>query len=604
MKICSKCGKKWQDEFKVCPICGVELLPEPQKDATVSLGDSNAVSGGIHTTTDNSVKHDNSVASSHNTTNSHNTTTNTTTNTTNQTIYNGTVTKIEREKSQEEILKERKLKFRECCKTVLLDGLLTAEERIWLEEQRVELDLSAEMASHILNEVNSTHQRKVMSMGTVQRIQFNNLKRAVEGNMVDNVRRLMPQIKVIAGKFQEEELQYLYHMVLAALSPQECVDTYTQRKEDRYWLTFWTYVALHKQGDIANAEIVMIDLGKWQGLMPDENLVLLGALGSLIEGDKETAQELYMQAVTTEYSPLLANLTEVIVSILNYDPNNGEILASLTRNRFYVDNFLKAQYDAEVNRYNQRVEEERKRREEEERQRREEEERKRKEAEEKARREAEEKRRLEEERRRREEEERKRREEERKRREEEERRRREAEEKARREAEEKRRLEEERKRREEEERKRKEAEEKARREAEEKRRLEEERKRREEEERKRKEAERLAMIANAEAEEAARREAEEKHRLEEERKRREAEERAIEKAKEEARRDAAEKARLRAEEERKRAEQERKRKEAEEKARREAEEAARQAARPRFCRKCGNPLRPGAVFCNKCGTKI
>lgn len=24
----------------------------------------------------------------------------------------------------------------------------------------------------------------------------------------------------------------------------------------------------------------------------------------------------------------------------------------------------------------------------------------------------------------------------------------------------------------------------------------------------------------------------------------------------------------------------------------------------RFCRKCGNPLKAGAIFCNKCGTKI
>ena len=30
----------------------------------------------------------------------------------------------------------------------------------------------------------------------------------------------------------------------------------------------------------------------------------------------------------------------------------------------------------------------------------------------------------------------------------------------------------------------------------------------------------------------------------------------------------------------------------------------REKNKQRFCRKCGNPLRPEAIFCNKCGTKI
>ncbi len=518
MKICPKCGKKWQDEFNICPLCGAELLPEEAKNTSVSLGNSNAVSGGIHATDDHSIKNDSSVSASHNATNSHNTTT---TNTTNN-VYNGNVTHIEREKTAEELLKERKLKYREACKSVLKDGLLTAEERIWLEEQRVTLDLSAEMASYILKEVSNTHQRTVMSMGTVQRIQFNNLKRAVEGNMVQNIQRLLPQIKVIATKFQEEELQFYYHMVLAALAPQECIDAYTQRKEDKYWLTFWTYVALHKLGDVANAENTMIDLGKWQGLMPDENLVILGALGSLIEGDKETASELYMQAVTGEHSPLLANLTEVIVSLINYEPDNTDIIASIIRNRFYVDSFLRKQFDVEINRFNTlKEEEERKRQEEEERKRKQEEERRRQEEE------------------------------------------------ARKEAEERRRKFEMDQKRKEEERKRQE---------------EEERKRKEEEERQKRIQDQERRIAEAKAKQ-------------------EAEERVIRKAQEEARRAVAEKERLRKEEEaRKEAEERRRRFEMSPK--RQVEDTRQATAKPRFCRMCGNPLKPGVLFCNQCGTKI
>ena len=567
MKYCTnkECNKTWPDDFNLCPLCGSELVVEqPQPSDTISIGDGNAINGGVNISTDISRKDDHSVTNSNNTSDCHNTTNshNQTTNFSSNHIYNGNYTKIEREKSAEEILIERKQNFRNCCKKVLNDGLLTREDRIWLEEQRSYFGLSAEMADHILNEVTSTHQCSVMSMGTVQRVQFNNFKRAVEGNCVENVKKYLPQIEVIAEKFQEEELQFLYHLALAALYPQECVEKYINRQEDKYWLTFWVYVALHKLGDISNAENALIDLGKWQGLMPDENIVVLGAFGALMENDKFTADELFNHAISGECSPLLNNLAEVMSAIINYNPNEADIITTLSKHRFYVKHFLEDVFETAKNELRQREEAERKAREEAERKAREEAERKaREEAERKAREEAERKAREEAERRAREEAERKAREE--------------AERKAREEAERKAREEAERKAREEAERKaREEAERKAREEAERKAREEAERKAREEAERK----------AREEAERKAREEAERKAREEAERKAREEAER---KAREEAERKAREWAR---------------KKIAEEEAKRKAEEEAK--AQLRFCKKCGKPVVVGVSFCKHCGTKI
>ena len=392
MKLCNKCNKTWPDEFNLCPVCGGELVVEqPQPSDTISMGDGNAINGGINFSKDFSRKDDHSVTNSNNTSDCYNTTNsnNHTTNFSSKHIYNGNYTKIEREKTAEEILIERKQNFRKCCKKVLDDGLLTREDRIWLEEQRSYYGLSAEIADHILNEVSSTHQRSVMSMGTVQRIQFNNFKRAVEGNGVENVKKYLPQIEVIAEKFQEEELQFLYHLALAALYPQECVEKYINRQEDKYWLTFWVYVALHKLGDISNAENALIDLGKWQGLMPDENIVILGAFGALMENDKFTADELFNHAISGECSPLLNNLAEVMSAIINYNPNDADIIATLSKHRFYVKHFLEEIFETEKNELKQK-EAERKAKEEAERKAREEAARKAKEeAERKAREEAE-----------------------------------------------------------------------------------------------------------------------------------------------------------------------------------------------------------------------
>ena len=428
MKICKQCNKTWQNEFNICPICGGELMSEQQTKESVSMGDGNAINGGIHISKDYSQKYDNSLSSSNNTTNSNNSTVN---NTTTQNFY-GTMP-FERSKtvkSQEEILLERRLRYRECCKQIMSDGIITTEERYWLEEQRVNIGVSSEDALSILKDVQNLSRNNVMSMGTVQRVQLNNFRSAVEGNMVDNIKRFLPQISANAKKFQDEELQYLYHLVLTALDPERCVKIYQNKQEDKYWMSFWVYVAFHKLGDVENAENVMIELGRWQGYMPDENLIVLAALGSLMDGDKELASEMY-QAIQNEYSQLLTPVVNVMNSIFNYNPNDGNIIASLYKYRFYVDNFLSEIYQKEIE--TKRIaEEQKKSREEEERKRKAEEERKRKaEEEERKRKEEEErKRKAEEERKRKEEEERKRKaEEERKRKaEEEERKRREYEE--------------------------------------------------------------------------------------------------------------------------------------------------------------------------------
>ena len=375
MKVCNQCNKSWPVEFNLCPVCGSELrLDKPEAVDSISMGDGNAISGGINISKDFSRKDDHSVTNSNNTSDCYNTTNsnNHTTNFSSRHIYNGNYTKIEREKTAEEILIERKQNFRNCCKKVLDDGILTREDRMWLEEQRSYYGLSAEIADHILNEVSSTHQRSVMSMGTVQRIQFNNFKRAVEGNCVDNVKKYLPQIEVIAEKFQEEELQFLYHLALAALYPKECVDKYINRQEDKYWLTFWVYVAVHKLGDISNAENALIDLGKWQGLMPDENIVILGAFGALMENDKFTADELFNHAISGECSPLLNNLAEVMSAIINYNPNDADVITTLSKHRFYVKHFLEEVFETEKNALKQKEEAERKAREEAERKAREE----------------------------------------------------------------------------------------------------------------------------------------------------------------------------------------------------------------------------------------
>ena len=345
MKLCNQCNKSWPDEFNMCPVCGGELsLEQTQSTESVSMGDGNAINGGVTISKDMSNKDDHSISSSHNTANSHNKTT--TIN--HKTIYNGTVAHIEREKTPEELLREGKLKYREYCKKVLADGILSREDRLWLEEQRNLLDLSADVADKILKEVKNNLHRPI-TMTIAQRIQLDNLKKAIENNMVDTIKNLIPQIQLIANKIQDEEVQYIYYMVIAALDPEKNIRLYNETVgiEDNYWLTFWTYVSYCTIGEDLYAEDVILELDKWSDCKSHEDIEIVEILGHLIKGEKELAYEIFIRSISGTHSPILSKLSDVISSILFYDSEDSRKIEILSHNKFYIEHFLKTFYQLE-----------------------------------------------------------------------------------------------------------------------------------------------------------------------------------------------------------------------------------------------------------------
>lgn len=133
---------------------------------------------------------------------------------------------------------------------------------------------------------------------------------------------------------------------------------------------------------------------------------------------------------------------------------------------------------------------------------------------------------------------------------------------------------------------------------------EEERRKREEEKAAKAEAERLRLEEEArqkEEAEARMRKAEEEARLAELNARKAEAERLAQQAEADKRKEEELQRKLEAE---RKAQQEKERKDAEAKAAEEAAQAELLAHWPKFCNKCGSPIKPGQKFCNKCGNKI
>ena len=422
---CPKCNKEYNGKF--CPECGTKLIDKPasQGGLSVNLGDGNAISGGIHHQDSHAVTNvDNSL---------HNITTNS------STVNN--ITNVASQKTEMEFLQEKKTLYLNACKRAYEDNVLELAEVNALEEERLKLGLDKATADRILNQVRLMSERNARKseLNPIAKVKLRKLTENLQKNEVKALMQQIDSLEPLVNKYDHDELQRKYYLVLAALKSEKCIASYENTQTDNYWNTFWSYLAYIKAGRISEAEDTLASLDRFTSY-PEDNMTVLAVAGAIMMGDDITAKEL-LNAVAGEYTPALQRFVDSIYLLL--EPETGkEMGADENTCAFYLVNFF-GQKDPKVKAAEEKA---------------------RREAEEKAKREAERKKKAEAEARRKAEEE------ERKKREAEEKARREAEEKAKREAEMKKKAEAEARRKAEEERKRREA--------------EAERKRKEEEERK------------------------------------------------------------------------------------------------------------------------
>ena len=253
---CNKCGKELPEGwgFPCCPFCGSPLAAEA---AGVSLGDANAFAGDVSISVSN--------------------------------------TKVERQKSAEEVKAENLGQYRALCKQALADGIVTAEERVVLEDARVRFGLSPEEANQVLEATKAGMMRHSKNaLGKIQQVSLNQILKLMETGKIDNLRSSLGRLETMAQKYDADEVQCNYWMIVAGLDPERCIREYGQRQTDTYWQAFWTAMAYINTGDSAAAEGLISDLEAWSD-MPFGNIALLAAANSLSEYWKDTSIQDYKE---------------------------------------------------------------------------------------------------------------------------------------------------------------------------------------------------------------------------------------------------------------------------------------------------------------------
>lgn len=327
---CPNCKQHFENG-KFCPDCGVPLIEEaPQQNASgisLNLGDANAISGGLH------------VSDSHDVTNVDNSVHNITNNT--STVNN--ITNVAAQKTESEILQERKIEFMEAVKQVFADGILEQDEVMFLERERLRIGLDEVTAKRLIETARKTTNEVRQTLSPTQAFMLNQIKQVIKSNQIDQIMRLLPRLEAIAKSTLDEESHYLYGVTLAATDPQKLISEYEALTGDDYWQTYWAYIAYTKMGDIKKAEDTLLVLPRYTQYS-EENATLLTAVGAMREFGADTACD-FLNTITGMYSNYLENFVLALYHLL--EPDAVEVPKDAAGSvNFYLENTLQFE-DAE-----------------------------------------------------------------------------------------------------------------------------------------------------------------------------------------------------------------------------------------------------------------
>lgn len=325
--ICPKCKTKYPSGHKFCPTCEdengmpIRLVDEQQTSGgfNINLGDANAISGGVNLSDSHNVH--NEDKSVHNISNVSN------------------ITNVAAQKTDMELLQEKKNLYLNECKRAYEDNVLEQSEIIALEEYRIKIGLDKVTADSILDSVRIMTERNARKT-SLNPIAKTKLKILTDNLQKNEVKALMDQIdgiEALVNKYENDELSRKYFLVLAALKPEKCISLKENTRVDSYWKSFWSYLAYIKVDKTTEAENVLVSLDRFADY-PEDNMTVLAVAGALMNGNKAEAKE-YLDTVTGDYTPALQRFVDSIYLLL--DPDMAKDMeANANTCAFYLVNFF------------------------------------------------------------------------------------------------------------------------------------------------------------------------------------------------------------------------------------------------------------------------
>lgn len=217
-------------------------LTNLKNDAPVFQGDANAIETLNHS------------VDSHNVSNSHNTT------------HNYYVSESEEQKRA-----KNKTAYRDYCKSRIKDGLISPQLRRELDEYAFSLSLSVGEKQNIEQSVKESAPTAI-TLSDVEQMSLDFAFEQMASNSSD-IKEQLAVLEPLTQKTENDEVHYLYYLILAIENPMTCIKNYENRSCDNYWQSYWTFFAYLRTGMSAKANAILSELDKWH--YSSDNIKLL-----------------------------------------------------------------------------------------------------------------------------------------------------------------------------------------------------------------------------------------------------------------------------------------------------------------------------------------
>ena len=307
-KQCKNCLEVYADNSMYCANCGSPLLDTTAVDSALNVGDGNAICGGINVNRSNNI-------------------------TSHDSYYNST-TIHERAKSDSEIKLEAVNQLRGKAEEILTNrGRIDSIAIGQLRPLALQLGLDDATFKTIVKEVRSCRNEGGAGLSAVNARYLQHAQHAVQTNDWDMLLGLKVRLEAMATISPDDDVQYLYHMMLSLLTPLRCIEAYEHQTDENYWRLFWTivsYVSLERYDEVipllASFEPPRFD-------KPEEDHILLEAYYHIMRADNKRAQDFLDDIIGKPSVQVYPILRAIEASLYDDEPDTLDV-------RFYFERVL------------------------------------------------------------------------------------------------------------------------------------------------------------------------------------------------------------------------------------------------------------------------
>lgn len=233
-----------------CPYCGERLVDLAAEGTSLVQGDANAISELNNTVGSYNTKNETHNVDSHNVTY----------------VLNG--------KAVDDMSRgDRKSAYREFCRKLMVNGVISRRLRGELDMKASELELSDTDKREVESSVRTSVQSKeAKALSQVDRMTLSFAARQIAMDN-DNVMENLPKLEALCDTDDDEVLFY-YYLLSVCDNPSMYIRKFENRMSDTYWQSYWAYIAYLVNGNLPKAEKVLRSLSIWDEYPCDNQLLL------------------------------------------------------------------------------------------------------------------------------------------------------------------------------------------------------------------------------------------------------------------------------------------------------------------------------------------